>query len=276
MKKPWHLPTGLAALTVVVWLTIIYVTAIDSPSPVVLWRDRQTLDDFAATNRILSGVEIDEVSWKDVPFEVALAELEKWIHRSGDEAKAIHFDVAEGVPRQTPINLKFKAVPANEVLRYLTALNQARSDFRYGGLIDVSPFDAVPPELVDGWFSTDSAFFHGVDLTQTDAVRALFRSAGIALPQSNKIEFFPGRDLLKISSNSADLDMIDVFLWSGCEAREPTWRDHLTEWWYQKKIRLRLAPAPLPTTPSSAPLAPDPFGGSPSEGIGSPPDPFGH
>jgi hypothetical protein len=40
---------------------------------------------------------------------------------------------------------------------------------------------------------------------------------------------------------------------------------------YPFELSLRIA---LPTTPSAAPLAPDSFGGSPSGGIGSQPDPF--
>ncbi|NLT72256.1 MAG: hypothetical protein GXX91_16400 [Verrucomicrobiaceae bacterium] len=271
MKHPWRPAITLVALAVVAWIAILCVTEISSPEQVVLWRDRQALDDIVATNRILSEIVIDEVNWVDVPFEDALTQLEKWIHESSPEAKTIHFEVAESTARQTPITLKFKAVPAKEVVRYLTALNQARPDFRSGGRIDISPF-TVPRELVDGWFPTDSSFFHGVDLSQSGAVRERFRSFGIRFPQSHKIEFFPDRGLLKISSDFDTLDLIDASLWS-CSAREPTWRHHLSEWWYQTKIRLGLVPAPAPATPAP-PLAPDPSG-LPTPFKTNPPDPFG-
>jgi hypothetical protein len=276
MMKPWRLATTLVAVTVIAWITIIYVTEVKSPSSVVLWRDRQALDDFATTHRVLSGFVIDEVTWRDEPFEDALTQLESWIHQSSPDANVIHFDVSEGVSRQTPITLKFRAVPANEVLRYLTALNQARFDFRSDGLIEISPFDAVPRELPDGWFSIDSAFFQGVDLTQPDAIREHFRSAGIALSPSNKIEFFPDRDLLKISSNSSNLDLIDAYLWSGCGPREPAWQYYVSKWWYQAKTKLRLASPPVPATPSAVPLSPDHFGAPSQREIGAPPNPFGN
>lgn len=72
-----------------------------------------------------------------------------------------------------------------------------------------------------------------------------------------------------ISSNSLGYE--------GCPpASALTLQDHLTEWWNRTKIKLRLAPAPVPVAPAAPPLIPDPFGGPLPAGIGFPPDPFGN
>ena len=245
-------------------------------SEVVLWRDRQSLDDFTSTHRVLSGTLFEVVNWKDTPFEEALTQLENWIHESNADAQTIHFQIAGSVPRRTPITLKLREVPANEVLRYLSALNEARFDYRSNGLVEIVPLNTAPAPLEEGWFPIDSAFFHGIDPTQPEAVRKLFRSAGISVESSDRIEYFPDRGLLKVSSNAGNLDLIDASLWTGCSGLEPTWRDRFAEWWYQTKIRLRLTPAPPPIIPPSPSLAPDPFGGPAPTLPGSPPNPFGN
>jgi len=270
--RPISLILSLLGFAVGVGLIIFFFRPSDPP--VVLWGDRGDENRYREIHESLDLIVIPEVNWSYIPFGDALDQLGAWVHVSTPSAKEIRIEIDERVPKETSISLKLKNVPASEVFRYLSVLNKAKYQIHGEGRIDIVPI-LVPDTPQEGWFSVDPIFFNGIDPTKPEEIRAMFVRMGIEVAPSETIEYFPNRNLLKVDSNPDNLDLIDSYISSMCVI-DYGWRDRLNEWWYQTKIKLRLAPAHLPAAPSTAPVAPNPFGAPSPREIGAPPDPFGN
>lgn len=228
-----------------------------SDPPVVLWGDHGDVTRWREIHDTLNLTVIPEVNWSDISFGEALEQLGSWIHDSNPSSEEIRIEIDEHVPKETSISLKLKNVPASEVFRYLSVLNQAKYQIHGEGRIDIVPI-SVPDTPREGWFSVDPAFFKGIDPTKPEEIRAMFVPMGIEVAPSETIEYFPDRNLLKVTSSPDNLDLIDAYISSRCVIRHG-WRDRLNEWWYQTRIKLHLIPPPPP--PPATPPVPDPFGG---------------
>lgn len=244
--RPISLILSLLGFAVGVGLIIFFLRPSDPP--VVLWGDLGNEKRYREIHDSLDLIVIPEVNWSDIPFGDALDQLISWVHVSNPSAEEIRIKIDERVPKETPISLKLKNVPASEVFRYLSVLNQAKYQIHGEGRIDIVPI-SVPDTPQEGWFSVDPVFFNGIDPTKPEEIRAMFALMGIEVAPSETIEFFPNRKLLKVYSSPDNLDLIDSYISSMCVIRHG-WRDRLNEWWHQTKIKLSLAPAPLPATPS--------------------------
>lgn len=230
-----------------------------SDPPVVLWGDHGDENRYRRIHETLNSTVIPQVSWSNVPFGEALDELESWVHDSNPSAEEIRIDIDERVPTDTSISLRLKNVPATEVLRYLSVLNEAKYQIHGEGRIDIVPVSA-PDSTREGWFSVNPDFFHGIDPAKPEEIRSMFVSMGIEIADSEKIEYFPDRDLLQVYSSRDNLDLIESYLASSSVTRHD-WVVRLNEWWYQTRIKIHLIPPPLPPRPPPPPSTfPDSFG----------------
>jgi hypothetical protein len=238
------------------------------PEPeVILWNDDyydpdpQVSAEIGDAHRRLKLI-LPEVNFDGMPFGEAVNQLDNSMHAAFPHLQPGIFRIAENVPLDTPINLKFTDVPVGEALRYLTALNSCHYEVQAGGVIQITDLETpLETASIEGWFAISPEFFYGIDVTkQSEPLRKMLEDLGINLSPTDSVEYYPDRFLLRATTSRENLELIDTFVSSYQICPTPGWREHLTEWWYQTKIKLGLASAPVPATPPPV-LAPDPFGG---------------
>lgn len=270
MSEPVRLRRVLMILflpTLALGVVLIIFFFRPSEPPVVLWGDHGDEKRYREIHETLDSIVISEVNWSNIPFGEALDQLGTWVHDSNPSADEIRIEVDEHVPKETPISLRLRNVPASEVFRYLSVLNEAKYQIRGEGRVDIVPI-SFPDTPQEGWFSVDPDFFNGIDPTKPEEIRAMFVLMGIEVAPSEGIEYFPDRNLLKVYSDRDNLDLIEAYIASMNLTRHG-WLVRLNEWWYHTRIKLHLIPPPSlppplpPPTPSTSRF-PEPFGSVPT------------